>query len=75
MVNAHTEQRPRFGAVKGPHGESIPVRFEPTEDPLVFEALTLDFEPVLMLSSEHLYIDVLGPGQSVLIRVVDGRDR
>lgn len=57
--------RPRVGEVRCRDGVVTPVRFVQTEDPLVFVAVTVDGERIVMQAGDQLLVDMLGPGQMV----------
>lgn len=59
--------RPRRGALRRVDGAEEPVCFVPTDDPLVFLAVTPDGDRLAIHSGDKLTVDVLGPGQSVVV--------
>lgn len=65
------EIRPRNGMLLHRDGTSLPIVFVPTEDVLVFLAVTRDGERVKLDRGDTVHVDTLGPQQSVL---VDGAD-
>lgn len=66
-----TEVRPRNGLLLRADGSSLPIVFVPTEDAMVFLAVDRDGNRVRLQRGDAVHLDVLGPGQSVLI---DGCD-
>lgn len=64
---SETETRPSAGQLLRRDGTSVPVRFVPTGDPMVFLAVDRDGDRVRLHRGDVLKVDVLGPGQSVAI--------
>lgn len=66
------EVRPRFGALTRRDGTQIPLVFHPTGDPKRFVArYASDEVPVWLEPGDQLRVDVLGPGQSVVLELSD----
>lgn len=63
------EVQPRFGYISHrDDGTRTPLRFLPTHEPGAFLAVTLDGKPAVVCLRDAVFVDRLGPGQTVQFR-------
>lgn len=65
---AQDEVRPRAGWIERADGTRTPVRFVRTENPKAFLAVTVDGERAIVNDGDQVSVDVVGPGQTVVIK-------
>lgn len=67
--------RPRLGSIIHTDGTATPILFEQTADPMVFAPTDLDGQPITTFQAgDTLHVDVLGPGQAVVVPALAERE-
>jgi len=64
---AGDELRPRAGLLERASGDVVELRFVPSENAGEFLAVTVDGDRVALEPGDLVSIDMLGPGQSVVV--------
>lgn len=60
--------RPHLAQITRADGTVEPLAVATTDNPLDFELTTLDGGPVTMGEGDQVWVDLIGPGQSVSLR-------
>lgn len=63
--------RPHLAQITRADGTVEPLAVAKTADPLEFELTTLDGGPVEMREGDSIWVDLIGPGQSVSVKVAE----
>lgn len=61
--------RPRLAQINRADGTVEPLAVAPTDDPMEFELTTLEGGPVTIRPGDHVWVDLIGPGQAVSLRL------
>lgn len=72
LFDGPTDTRPRIGHVEHKDGTHTPLRFADTDEPDVFQAITLTGERAMIRSGEPICMDMIREGQAVEFTFLPG---